>query len=127
MEGVKRALPLLLGLGLSVALATPRLGDPLPAHPWTDAPTELVVLYSHDCGDLTPLWGQVAAAGLPVRLVNAEDVPIQAPKGFSAWQGEAATDFSRALRVRVYPTVLLVQAGRVMNLWEGTFNVSALR
>ncbi len=117
----------LFGLLSGAALATPRLGDALPTHPWTDAPQELIVLYSHDCGDLTPLWGQVLATKLPVRLVNAEDVPIQAPKGFSAWQGEDATDFSRALKVRVYPTVLLVQAGRVMNLWEGTFSASTLR
>ncbi|MCD0163871.1 penicillin-binding protein, partial [Deinococcus sp. 6YEL10] len=29
--------------------------------------------------------------------------------------------FSRALRVGTYPAVLLVQDGRVLNAWEGTF------
>lgn len=123
---MKRALTLAL-LCLSPALATPRLGDPLPPHPWTDAPRELVVLYSHDCGDLGPLWGALLGTGLPLRAVNAEEVPVSAPRGVQPWQGGGATDFSRALRVRVYPTVLLVQDGRVMNLWEGTFDAAALR
>ena len=54
-------------------------------------------------------------------------MPAAAPKGLSVWRGEPATEFSRALRVRVYPTVLLVQGGRVLDLWEGTFSSAELR
>ncbi|GGK93314.1 penicillin-binding protein [Deinococcus radiotolerans] len=115
-------LTLLLTLGLSTAEARVRLGEALPQHPWRDAPQEVVVVYSHDCGDLGDLWQAVLAAGLPVRAVNAEGVLARAPVGVQAWTGEAATTFARQLRVGAYPTVLLVQEGRIMNVWEGTFS-----
>lgn len=124
---MKSLLPLGLLAVLSLAGATPRLGDLLPAHPWKAAERELVVLYSHDCGDIAGLWSELLRSGLPVRAVNAEAVPAGAPKGLEVWRGEAATAFSRALKVRVYPTVLLVQGGRVQNLWEGTFSSADLR
>ncbi|GGB49447.1 hypothetical protein GCM10008019_01270 [Deinococcus soli (ex Cha et al. 2016)] len=115
-------LTLLLTLGISTAEARVRLGEPLPQHPWTAAAQEVVVVYSHDCGDLGDLWSAVLAAGLPVRAVNAEGFPFPAPAGVQAWTGEAATTFARQLRVGTYPTVLLVQDGRIMNAWEGTFS-----
>ena len=108
-------------LGLSPASALVRLGEPLPAHPWTAAERELVVVYSHDCGDLGDLWNAVLRSGLPVRAVNAEAVPTPAPGGLKPWRGPDATAFARALRVGAYPTVLLVQQGRVLNAWEGDF------
>lgn len=111
---------------LSVAAAVPKLGEALPAHPWTAEPLELVVVYSHDCGDLGALWKDVLAAKLPVRAVNAELVPAPAPNNLDVWRGEAATAFSRRLKVRVYPTILLVRDGRLLNVWEGTFDLSAL-
>ncbi|GBF05010.1 penicillin-binding protein 1B McrB [Deinococcus aerius] len=122
MPGMKRAplLTLLLALG-TPAGALVRLGDPLPTHPWKSADRELIVVYSHDCGDLGELWGAVLAAGLPVRAVNAEDIPAPAPKGVNVWRGPEATAFARALRVGTYPAVLLVREGRVLNAWEGTF------
>ncbi len=115
-------LTLLLTLGISTAEARVRLGELLPQHPWTAAAQEVVVVYSHDCGDLGDLWSAVLAAGLPVRAVNAEGFPSPAPAGVQAWTGEAATTFARQLRVGAYPTVLLVQDGRIMNAWEGTFS-----
>ncbi|EYB67732.1 penicillin-binding protein 1B McrB [Deinococcus phoenicis] len=120
---MKRAplLTLLLALGTPAADARVRLGDLLPAHPWSAPDREVIVVYSHDCGDLGDLWGAVLAAGLPVRAVNAEDVPAPAPRGVNVWRGPEATSFARALRVGAYPTVLLVQGGRVLNAWEGTF------
>lgn len=123
MPEMKRAplLTLLLALG-TPADARVRLGDPLPTHPWTSPGREVIVVYSHDCGDLGDLWGAVLAAGLPVRAVNAEDVPAPAPKGINVWRGPEATAFARALRVGAYPTVLLVQGGRVLNAWEGNFS-----
>ncbi|GGR49503.1 hypothetical protein GCM10008959_08480 [Deinococcus seoulensis] len=113
---------LLLALGVSSADARVRLGEVLPAHPWQSAAREVVVVYSHDCGDLGPLWQAVLDSGLPVRAVNAEGVTSPAPGGLSAWQGEAATRFSRDLKVSAYPTVLLVQEGRILNAWEGDFS-----
>lgn len=113
---------LLLTLGAAgMVNARVRLGEPLPLHPWRDSERELVVLYSHDCGDIGPLWGALRAAGLPIRAVNAEGIPAPAPAGLTPWHGEAATRFSRALKVSAYPAVLLVQGGRVLNAWEGTF------
>ncbi|MBZ9751656.1 penicillin-binding protein [Deinococcus sp. HMF7620] len=114
-------LTLLLTLGVSAADARVRLGESLPAHPWTAAEREVVVVYSHDCGDLGDLWDAVLASGLPVRAVNAEGIQTPAPAGLRAWDGEAATAFARKLRVGAYPTVLLVQGGRILNAWEGTF------
>lgn len=118
---------LALALSIGGGAATPRLGDPLPARPWESAPLELVVLYSHDCGDLGALWPDLIASGLPVRAVNAEEVPAPAPAGLTVWRGAGATAFSRALKVRVYPSVLLVRDGRLLNVWEGTFDLGALR
>jgi len=118
---------LILGAGdLTPARALVRLGDPLPAHPWassqTDDEREIVVLYSHDCGDLGELWSALLRSGLPVRAVNAEDVASPAPAGLSVWHGASATAFARALKVSAYPTVLLVRGERVLNAWEGTFS-----
>ncbi|GGK13416.1 hypothetical protein GCM10008955_03480 [Deinococcus malanensis] len=123
MRAMKRAplLSLLLALGVSHADARVRLGDTLPAHPWTSAGREVVVVYSHDCGDLGDLWSAVLASGLPVRAVNVEDIKSPAPGGLKAWSGPEATAFARALKVGAYPTVLLVQGERILNAWEGTF------
>ncbi|THF67986.1 penicillin-binding protein [Deinococcus sp. Arct2-2] len=115
-------LTLLLTLGAGHADARVRLGEPLPPHPWTSAADrEVVVVYSHDCGDLGDLWQAVLDSGLPVRAVNAEDTPAPAPAGINPWRGAEATTFARTLKVGAYPTVLLVQGGRVLNAWEGTF------
>ena len=113
---------LLLALGASgLANARVRLGEALPPHPWQSSGRELVVLYSHDCGDIGPLWGALASAGLPIRAVNPEETPAPAPAGLTPWRGEDATQFSRSLKVSAYPAVLLVQDGRVLNAWEGNF------
>lgn len=135
MQSVNRAAPLLtllltLGAGsLTSAGAVVRLGDALPAHPWAqsrdDDERELVVLYSHDCGDLGDLWSAVLQAGLPIHAVNAEGVASPAPKGLSVWHGPEATAFARALKVSAYPTVLLVRGDRVLNAWEGDFTARA--
>ena len=110
---------LLLALGASgMGGARVRLGEVLPPHPWADSERELVVLYSHDCGDIGPLWGVLTSAGLPIRAVNAEDQAAPAPAGLTPWRGEEATAFSRALKVSEYPAVLLVQGGRVLNAWK---------
>ncbi len=113
---------LLLALGASgLSGARVRLGEALPPHPWTDSGRELVVLYSHDCGDIGPLWGALESAGLPIRAVNPEETPAPAPAGLTPWRGDEATEFSRSLKVSAYPAVLLVQDGHVLNAWEGTF------
>ena len=114
-------LGLLLVLGAPSAEARVRLGETLPAHPWQSAAREVVVVYTHDCGDLGPLWRDLLASGLPVRAVNAEDVPAPAPGGLTPWRGEEATTFARQLRIGEYPAVLLVNEGRILNAWEGTF------
>ena len=114
-------LSLLLLLGLSSSSALVRLGEPLPAHPWQDEEREVVVVYTHDCGDLGELWQAVLTAGLPVRAVNAEEVAAPAPKGVTPWRGTEATAFARKLKVGTYPAVLLVQSGRILNAWEGDF------
>lgn len=114
-------LSLLLLLGLPQAGALVRLGELLPAHPWQDTEREVVVVYTHDCGDLGNLWQAVMQAGLPVRAVNAEDTPSPAPKGLTPWRGADATKFARQLRVGTYPAVLLVKDGRILNVWEGDF------
>lgn len=114
-------LTLLLTLGVTSAGARVRLGEALPAHPWSGAEREVVVVYSHDCGDLGDLWKAVLSSGLPVRAVNAEGTPSPAPHGVNVWRGDDATAFARALKVGAYPTVLLVQGGHILNAWEGTF------
>lgn len=122
-------LTLLLALGtvpaLSSAEARVRLGELLPAHPWQASAEaggrEVVVVYSHDCGDLGALWSAVLDSGLPIRAVNAEGTPSPAPGGLNAWRGQDATAFARALKVSAYPTVLLVQGDRILNAWEGDF------
>ncbi|CAM3821411.1 penicillin-binding protein [Deinococcus frigens] len=122
-------LTLLLALGtvpsLNVAEARVRLGDTLPAHPWQASAEasgrEVVVVYSHDCGDLGALWQAVMDSDLPVRAVNAEGTPSPAPAGVNPWRGDGATAFARALKVSAYPTVLLVQGDRILNAWEGDF------
>lgn len=123
-EQTRRGAPLLsllLLLGVSHAGALVRLGEPLPAHPWTDAEREVVVVYTHDCGDLGGLWQALMTSGLPVQAVNAEDVPAPAPAGLTPWRGAEATTFARQLKVGTYPAVLLVQGGRILNAWEGDF------
>lgn len=128
-EGMTRPLPrrnaplfsLLLLVGLSQGSALVRLGEPLPAHPWKDGEREVVVVYTHDCGDLGELWQTLMTSGLPVHAVNAEDVPSPAPRGVTPWRGEDATAFARKLKVGTYPAVLLVQSGRILNAWEGDF------
>lgn len=113
---------LLLALGASgLSGARVRLGEALPPHPWQDSGRELVVLYSHDCGDIGPLWGALESAGLPIWAVNPEETPAPAPAGLTPWRGDDATQFSRELKVSTYPAVLLVQDGRVLNAWEGDF------
>lgn len=135
-----RALLALLGLlTLDSASATVRLGDPLPPHPWAisqgaegsqgtdgspsaddqDGPRQLVVVYSHDCGDLGGLWQGLLHSGLPIHAVNAEDIASPAPQGIEVWHGPQATQFSRKLRVSAYPAVLLVSGERILNAWEG--------
>ena len=66
-----------------------------------------------------PYHGKNQAHGLAFS-VN-EGVRTPPPAGLHAWDGEAATAFARKLRVGAYPTVLLVQGGRILNAWEGTF------
>ena len=115
---------LLLALGAAgMGGARVRLGEPLPPHPWQDSGRELVVLYSHDCGDIGALWGVLLASGLPVHAVNAEELAAPAPASVTPWRGQEATAFSRALKLSEYPAVLLVQGGRVLNAWEGTFGM----
>lgn len=111
----------LLCLGFSYAGALVRLGEPLPPHPWQDNQRELVVVYTHDCGDLGELWQAVLQSGLPVKAVNVEEVFSPAPKPLQAWAGKEATAFARALHVGTYPTVLLIDEGRILNAWEGNF------
>lgn len=120
-------LSLLLALGLSSADARVRLGDPLPPHPWQSDEREVVVIYTHDCGDLGELWGAVLQSGLPVRAVNVQGVPAQPPAGLTPWRGAEADQFARQLRVATYPAVLLVRGGRVLNAWEGNFTGGGLR
>ena len=115
-------LSLLLLLGGSQSSALVRLGEPLPPHPWQDAPREVIVVYTHDCGDLGELWQAVLQSGLPVRAVNAEEVASPAPRQLSPWRGADATAFARKLRVGTYPAVLLVNEGRILNAWEGDFS-----
>ena len=120
-----RAAPLttaLLALGLPSAEAKVRLGDPLPAHPWAAAGRELVVVYGSGCGDMAGLWDAALASGLPLRAVFAEgDFARTGRAPITPWRGEDATTFARQLRIGEYPAVLLVNEGRILNAWEGTF------
>lgn len=114
------ALLTLTTLAMGQASATVRLGDALPPHPWPQtAGRQLVVLYSHDCGDISALWPALLRAGLPLHAVNAEDIFSPAPPEVDVWRGVQATRFSRALRVSAYPTVLLVSGEHILNAWEG--------
>ena len=126
----------LLCFTLAPAEAKVRLGDPLPAHPWASTERELVVIYGAGCGDLGTLWQEVAAVqtpDLPVRAVFAEGTfsAEHLPKTLArtpnraldvwhnVWHGAEATAFARKLRVAHYPTILLVEQGRLLNVWEG--------
>lgn len=119
-------LSLLLALGAGQADARVRLGEPLPPHPWPSVGREVVVIYTHDCGDLGELWGAVMESGLPVRAVNVQGVSTPAPAGLTPWRGADAEQFARQLKVGTYPAVLLVREGRILNAWEGTFQGAGL-
>lgn len=119
-------LTLLLTLGAGSAEARVRLGELLPPHPWTSAEREVVVIYSHDCGDLGPLWKAVLASGLPVRAINVAGIPTPPPKGVQPWRGAEADAFAHQLKVGTYPAVLLVRGGRILNAWEGNFTGQGL-
>jgi hypothetical protein len=121
-------------------VATPKLGSSLPAHPWQGKTLEnklepsaensryWVALYSHDCGDMGEIWNALLAQNLPIQAVNAEETYSAAPKSLetskNVWRGPSATQFSRALKVRVYPTVLLLEGERIVGLWEPTSGTS---
>ena len=119
-------LSLLLALGAGQADARVRLGETLPPHPWQSAGREVVVIYTHDCGDLGELWGAVMQSGLPVRAVNVQGKGTPAPAGVTPWRGPDAEGFARQLKVGTFPAVLLVREGRILNAWEGTFQGSGL-
>ncbi|GEM48839.1 penicillin-binding protein [Deinococcus cellulosilyticus] len=111
----------LIAVGLlGIASATPKLGNPVPALNLKGALPEryLVALYSHDCGDISDLWKEVLSLRLPVLAVNAEGVPTPAPAETLLIQGETATSFSRAAKVTVYPTLILVEEGQIVGVWE---------
>lgn len=111
----------------SSALALPRLGDPLPANPWKEVPARaLIVLYSHDCGDLKDTWKVLLNQKMALKLVNPEETPAFAPPGLFVWRGTEATAFSRALKIRHYPTVLYLEDGRINRFWEGDKNDLAM-
>ncbi len=123
LEQVKIAL-LITGFALfSSALALPRLGDLLPPNPWKVVPAQaLIVLYSHDCGDLKDTWKVLMGQKIALLLVNPEETPVAAPPGLFVWRGNEATAFSRALKIRHYPTVLYLEEGRINRFWEGDKN-----
>ncbi|UFA50811.1 penicillin-binding protein [Deinococcus radiophilus] len=123
LKRVSRHAPLvtlLLTLGLPAANAKVRLGDTLPTHPWESGQRELVVIYAGGCGDMGELWDAALSSGLPVRAVFAEgDLGRTVEASVQPWQGQEATAFARQLRVAQYPTILLVEGGRLINVWEG--------
>ena len=80
------------------------------------------MLYSHDCGDLKDTWKVLLNQKMSLEVVNPEDTPAAAPPGLSVWRGSAATAFSRALKIRHYPTVLYLEDGRINRFWEGDKN-----
>lgn len=106
-----------------VGWGLPRLGDPLP--PGSPQPeAQLIVVYSHDCGDLGALWERLGslqqAAPGALLLLQAEGPPRAAPPGLNVWRGAEAQAYARKLRVRAYPSAVLVRGGRIHNLWEGS-------
>jgi hypothetical protein len=141
--GIFLGILVLLGSGL----ATPKLGSSLPPHPWPQSTPQItledkleqdlenpkrywVALYSHDCGDMGDIWSALLAQNLPIHAINAEETYSAAPPSLEAsrsvWRGPAATQFSRALKVRVYPTVLLLEGERIVGLWEPTAGTNFL-
>lgn len=105
---------------LGMASATPKLGNAVPAlHLKQPLPERyLVALYSHDCGDISDLWKEVLSFKLPVVAVNAEGVPSPAPAETFLLRGDAATSFSRTAKVTVYPTLMLIEDGMIVGVWE---------
>lgn len=99
----------------SGAIGLPKLGTVLPNHPWTQKKPYIVVLYSHDCGDMGSLWQQLT--GFPIQAVNAEDISTPAPVA-NVWRGEGATRFSRAIKVRTYPTLIYVENEKITRFWD---------
>jgi len=111
----------------SSTLAVPRLGDLLPPNPWKEVPARaLVVLYSFECGDLKDTWKVLLGQKTLPLLVNPEENPAAAPPGVFVWRGLEATAFSRALKIRHYPTVLYLEDGRINRFWEGDKNDPAM-
>lgn len=112
--------------------ASPKLGALLPvpinhAHPdllvWPNAlPVSgryLLVIYSHDCGALGDVQA-LLASGLPIYAVQADAPATAAPKWLSSplLSGDAATAWSRALKISSYPSVLMIHQQRIRDLWE---------
>lgn len=105
---------------LGMALGSPKLGNPMPELSLPSPLPEryLVALYSHDCGDISGLWKEVLSFQLPVLAVNAEGILTPAPKETLFLHGNTATNLSRSLKVTVYPTLLLIEEGQIVGLWE---------
>ena len=108
------------------AWAQPQLGSRIPAWPglWPRAESYLVAVYSFRCGDLSGLWKSLLSTGLPIVAVNAGGGPTPAPAGLKLLRGAAATKLSDLLEIGNYPTVLLIQGGRVLDYWSGSAQIS---
>ena len=113
--------------------ATPRLGAALPPNlsmPVKNQPG-LVVFYARSCQEPAAwagLWAALTAAGLPVLAVNAPEngqASFPPPKDIKisllGWQsGQVALAATRAVAVREYPTILVIDAGgRIRAVLEG--------
>lgn len=131
----------------SVADAKVRFGELLPERPAKIWPTlkqqrALLVIYSNTCDsdDLKKLWQALYASQklnqqrkkqpLPVyalqvgaQIGSQTNSQVSAPPNISddVWHGPQAATFAKSLRLVAYPTVILLEEGRIFYAWEGRF------
>ena len=105
----------ILAVASSLALAKVPLGERVPASLRGNATGPYwIVFYTRSCLEparLAAHWDALRAGGRTVLAVNPVEtgnVALAAPQDFRALTGPAALELSRALRVREYPTTVLV-------------------
>lgn len=120
----------------AVAYAAVPLGAEVPASARSGQPgAYLVAVYARGCLEPAAFerhWSALLSAGVPVVAVNPPDPgirPLDAPAGIERQvSGEAALELRRALKVRAYPTTLVVGADhRVRAVLEGPVDAQQVR
>jgi hypothetical protein len=129
---------LFLALVVPSGRAVVALGDPLPSIVGTNWPkgTFLVTLYTHSCaeaGVFEQHWQALAATKLPIIAVNVPEnhwptlLPPTNLESAHFIGAETALLFARSLKIRRYPTTIVIdRTGRMRAVIETPLETTAL-